>query len=286
MPFILKIISLVLIFTGISLADVQKIKDKAYISLEEFLNNGFENTDISIKSREKVKPEISIRTLKPILKNDAELTFFQGSFFTHDSDPAGGIRETLNLGLGKRILKDDENLMLGINTFYDHEFDYNHKRASVGVEIQSSILELNMNNYFAISGQKEGKNNVTEEALDGYDLEIGAHAPYIPTWKFFTKMFEFEVPDGDDLEGYKYSSEFLLPNSGVTLEVGKTDYSHSTDEWFVGIKYSFNDIDQNRKLIKNEAYERKSMKDQMEKKVRRENIIAKASGFAVKAGGF
>ena len=54
----------------------------------------------------------------------------------------------------------------------------------------------------------------------------------------------------------------------------------------LNINYNFNDIDQNRKLIKNEAYERKSMKDQMEKKVRRENIIAKASGFTVKAGGF
>jgi hypothetical protein len=55
---------------------------------------------------------------------------------------------------------------------------------------------------------------------------------------------------------------------------------------FVGIKYSFNDIDQNRKLIKNEAYERKSMKDQMEKKVRRDNIIKKDLGFSFKAGGF
>ena len=286
MKYFLKIISLTLIFTGISFADVQKIKDKAYISLEEFLNNGFENTDISIKSREKVKPEISIRTLKPIHKNDTELTFFQGSLFTHDSDPAGGIRETLNLGLGKRFLRDDENLMFGINAFYDHEFDYKHRRASIGTEIQSSILELNMNNYFAISDKKEGKNGNDEEALDGYDIEIGAHAPFMPTWKFYTKMFEFDVPSGKDFEGYEYSSEFLLPNSGLTLGVGRTDYSNHQDEWFFKISYSLNDLDRSQNLITNQAYERVSMKDQMEKKVRRDNIIKKDLGFSFKAGGF
>ena len=37
---------------------------------------------------------------------DNGLTFFQGSFFTHDGD-----RETLNLGFGKRILSDDESFL-------------------------------------------------------------------------------------------------------------------------------------------------------------------------------
>ena len=58
------------------------------------------------------------------------------------------------------------------------------------------VRELNMNNYFAISDKKEGKNGNDEEALDGYDIEIGAHAPFMPTWKFYTKMFEFDVPSG------------------------------------------------------------------------------------------
>ena len=143
-----------------------------------------------------------------------------------------------------------------------------------------------MNNYFAISYKKEGKNGNDEEALDGYDIEIGAHAPFMPTWKFYTKMFEFDVPSGKDFEGYEYSSEFLLPNSGLTLGVGRTDYSNHQDEWFFKISYNLNDVDRSQNLINKQAYERVSMKDQMEKKVRRDNIIKKDLGFGMKAGGF
>ena len=281
MNFIFKIFIFILFFTGISFADIQKIKSNAYSSLEQFFGERFENTDFSIKSIEKTKPQISIKTLKPIVKNENDITFFQGSLFTHDGD-----RETLNLGLGKRFLKDNENLMLGINAFYDHEFDYTHQRASIGTEIQSSILKLNMNNYFAISDKKDGKNGNKEEALDGYDIEIGAHAPFMPTWKFYTKMFEFDVPSGKDFEGYEYSSEFLVPNSGLTLGVGRTEYSNHQDEWFFKISYNLNDVDRSKNLIKNQAYERVSMKDQMEKKVRRDNIIKKDNGFNFMAGAF
>ena len=271
-----------LIFSStVSVADTSKIKSNFLSSIESFLDDNFENTDFSIKSIEKTKPQVSIKTLQPIEKNENDITFFQGSLFTHD-----GNRETLNLGLGKRFLRDDQNLMFGINAFYDHEFDYTHQRASIGTEIQSSILELNMNNYFAISDKKEGKNGNDEEALDGYDIEIGAHAPFMPTWKFYTKMFEFDVPSGKDFEGYEYSSEFLLPNSGLTLGVGRTDYSNHQDEWFFKISYNLNDVDRSQNLITNQAYERVSMKDQMEKKVRRDNIIKKDLGFSFKAGGF
>ena len=58
----------------------------------------------------------------------SEITFFQGSLFTYDE------RETLNLGLGKRILSDDESFMYGLNAFYDHELDYDHQRGSIGAE--------------------------------------------------------------------------------------------------------------------------------------------------------
>lgn len=281
MSLLIKIIIFVVFYTGMSFADIQKIKNNVYSSLEQLLGERFKNTDFSIKSIEETKPQISIKTLKPIVKNENDITFFQGSLFTHDGD-----RETLNLGLGKRFLKDNENLMLGINAFYDHEFDYTHQRASIGAEIQSSILELNINNYFAISDKKEGKNGNDEEALDGYDLEVGTHLPFMPTWKFYTKMFEFDVPGGNDFEGYEYSSEFLVPNSGLTLGVGRTAYTDHQDEWFFKISYNLNDVNRTQNLINKQAYERISMKDQMEKKVRRDNIIKKDLGFGMKAGGF
>ena len=59
----------------------------------------------------------------------------------------------------------------------------------IGGEIKSSYLELNYNQYFSNSNSKTGKNSKAEEALDGYDLELGAQIPYIPSSTFFTKAF-------------------------------------------------------------------------------------------------
>ena len=87
-----------LLITTSSIADTSKIKSNFFSSIESFLNDNFENTEVSIKSTEGLKPQIGILTLKPLVDNDDGLTFFQGSFFTHDGD-----RETLNLGFGKRM---------------------------------------------------------------------------------------------------------------------------------------------------------------------------------------
>ena len=205
MKTLIKALFFLFALSEISVADVGKVKNKVFGSLENFMNENFENTDFKIKATENTKdnPEISIQTLRSIVERNNDLIFFQGSFFMHDED-----RETLNLGIGKRILTNDENFIFGFNSFYDYEFDYAHKRFSWGMEIRSSILELNTNNYYGHSGKKTGKNNIEEEALNGYDIEIGSHAPYIPTLKFYTKFLKFDVPSGKDIEGFEYKSEF------------------------------------------------------------------------------
>jgi hypothetical protein len=283
MNFFIKIILLLFLLSEVAVADVGKVKNKVFGSLENFMNENFENTDFKIKANENNidNPEISIQTLQSISKKNNELIFFQGSFFMHDED-----RETLNLGLGKRILTNDENFIFGFNTFYDHEFDYGHKRFGWGTEIKSSILELNTNNYYAHSGTNIGKNNVEEAALDGYDIEIGSHAPFIPSLKFYTKFLKFDVPKGQNIEGLEYKSEFAVPNTGFIFEVGRTDFSKIEGEWFYGIKFSSNKNKPREKFIKDKAYENVSMKSRMQERVRRENIIVKDTSFKVQAGGF
>ncbi|WP_297681670.1 inverse autotransporter beta domain-containing protein [uncultured Candidatus Pelagibacter sp.] len=272
----------VLIFSTSS-ADTSKLKDNFFSSIENFLDGNFKDTDFSIKSKEGNKPEIGILTFKPLNDTDNGLTFFQGSFFTHDGD-----RETLNLGFGKRILSDDESFLFGLNAFYDHELDYDHQRASIGIEIKSSILELNTNHYFAISNEVTGKNGVKETVADGYDLEIGAHIPYIPTAKFYTKYFEYEIPGGSDFEGLEYSSRIGIPNTGMNIETGFIDYGNNgyEDQWFFKLTYNLSKMNADKSFISDEAFERVSMKDKKYDKVRRENIIVKSKAFAVKAGGF
>lgn len=280
----LVILFFVLFLTPFSFADTLKIKNKFVSSFEGFLNENFENTDFTIKSIENNKPEIGILTLKPLIDTDNGLTFFQGSFFTHDGD-----RETLNLGFGRRIFSNDDSVMFGLNAFYDHELGYDHQRTSLGAEIRSSILELNSNHYFALSNSRTGKDNVKEEVADGYDIEIGAHIPYVPTAKFFTKYFEYDVPGGLDYEGLEYSSKIGVPNSGIDFEIGFKDYANngSEDEWFFNLTFSLNRINADRNFITNEAFERVSMKDKKYEKVRRENLILKTKeSFSIKTAGF
>ncbi len=276
------IILSIFIFTA-SHADATKIRDKFFNSIETLLDDNFENTDFSIKSKEGVKPEIGIITFKPLIDTDKRLNFFQGSFFTHDGD-----RETLNLGYGKRFFNTDKSFLYGINLFYDHEFDYDHQRASIGGEIKSSILELNTNHYFAISNERTGKHSKKEEVADGYDFELGAHIPYVPSAKIFAKIFEYEIPGGSDFEGLEYTSSIDIPNSGFNVEVGFKDYDNKSydDQWFVNLTFKLSNVNKNTKFISEEAFERISMKDKKYEKVRRENLIVKSKGFSVKAGGF
>ena len=277
------ILILTLFVFNVSNADTSKIKDNFFSSIESFLDGNFDDTDFSIKSTEGLKPQIGILTFKPLNDTEQGLTFFQGSFFTHD----GGDRNTLNLGLGKRILSNDESVMFGLNAFYDHEIDYDHQRASIGGEIKSSILELSTNHYFAISNEVTGKNNIKEEVADGYDLEFGAHVPYIPTAKMYAKIFEYDIPGGSDYEGVEYSSNIGIPNSGMNFEVGYKDYGNNgyEDQWFFNLTFSLNKMNPNTSLVSDKAFERVSMKDKKYEKVRRENIIVKSKAFSVKAGG-
>jgi len=184
-------------------------------------------------------------------------------------------------------LSDDESLLFGINAFYDYELDYEHQRLSIGTEIKSSILDLNYNQYFSQSSNKNGKDNKNEEAIDGYDIEAGMHFPYIPSLKAYIKVFDFEVSNGNDFEGLKYTSELKLPNTGITIELGHTDFDHHNDQNFINIKYSSNLKNPYSSLLSANPYDKISMKDRMYEKVRRENIIKKkGTAFTVKAGGF
>ena len=282
MKRLLVIILSVFVFTT-SNADTSKIKDNFFSSIENFLDSNFEDTDFSIKSKEGNKPEIGILTFKPLNDTDDGLTFFQGSFFTHDGD-----RETLNLGFGRRVFNDDKSFMYGLNAFYDHELDYNHQRGSIGGEIKSSILELNTNHYFGISKQRTGKNSIKEDVADGYDIEIGAHVPYMPSAKVYAKIFEYEIPGGSDFEGMEYSSNIGIPNSSINVELGFKDYGNASyqDQWFINLTFNSNRVNEYNTLFSEEAFERISMEDKKYDKVRRENLILKSKSFSVKAGGF
>jgi len=286
MNFNLKLLSAVAIFSIISntvFAGWDTAKRRTLNKLESAINKNLDNTEVTITSQERNKPQFKILTVQPLAEQDNNITFFQGSAIRSDGD-----RETVNLGLGHRIFLNDDLTMLGINGFYDHELDYDHKRTSIGAELRTSAYEFNTNSYFAGSNSRTGKNNIAEESLDGFDFEVGGHLPYIPNWKVFTKHFDFEVPGGNDFEGLEYSTEIYVPGKGFKLVAGHKDYDNHNDNWFFEISFNLGAVNSNSKFVRDNAYSLTSMKDKKLDKVRRENLIIKkkGSGFTVTASGF
>jgi len=272
-----------LLLANTAFAGWNSVKQKSLNKLESAINKNLDNTEVTITSTERNKPSFEIITVQPLAEQENNITFFQGSAIRSDGD-----RETVNLGLGHRIFLNDDLTMLGINGFYDHELDYDHKRTSIGAELRTSAYEFNTNSYFAGSNSRTGKNNIAEESLDGFDFEVGGHLPYIPNWKVFAKHFDFEVPGGNDFEGLEYSTEIYVPGKGFKLVAGHKDYDNHNDNWFFQISFNLGTVNSNNKFVRDTAYNLTSMKDKKLDKVRRENLIIKkkGSGFTVTASGF
>lgn len=241
----------------------------------EFREN-FANTEISIDISPSGDNQIGILTVQPLSDPDdtTNTLFGQGSLFSSDG------RHTLNLGLGYRRLSDSQNWIYGINAFYDHEFPYDHRRASVGLELRSSVFELNANEYFALSGWKTGKHSIDERALDGRDLEVGFAIPYMPSSRIFHRQFQWDSVNGvDPLEGRTTSAEIsgdiLVP--GLSVSLGKTTFDGNREDIeFVKLDYQLGkSSEQTTPLFSKDAFQFESMETKRFEKVRRENQIVK-----------
>ena len=257
--------------------------NNAITSLENLIIETIPNTEISITGAEELKPQYEILTVQPLRDDGENITFFQGSLSRWDGD-----RDTINLGIGQRKFLLDKTVMLGANAFYDHEFQIDHSRTGLGLEMITSVGEARTNRYFANSNSRKNNNrsDAEEVALDGYDYEIGTHAPYIPDWKFFIKYFSWDKPNTNvDIEGYTYSTEFMTP-FGLKLVAGLNKYDNSKDEQaFFSLVFSSSKTNKNKKVIQAKAYDLKSVEDQKLTKVRRQNKIINSS-FSIKAGGY
>ena len=258
---------------------IDKAKSLTNNFVETSLESMLDRTEVTVEGFEGSKPTFSILTTQPITESEdlKHTTFWQGSVFVNDD------RETLNLGLGYRRLSDDEKWLSGINLFYDHEFPYDHRRASIGAELKSSVFELNANKYYALSNALTGENGIQETALGGFEFELGAQVPYIPGTKFFAKQFKWNGEDGgSDLKGKTYSLNIgrdILSNT--TLEAGIHDYDGSkASEKFAKLTYHFGKQSKSvQPFISTTAFENlKSMKDNRLDKVRRTNTIVKQKG--------
>jgi adhesin/invasin len=146
---------------------ITQISNQISESISSFAQENFDSMkylDFSIEAQEYLKPTFSIMSVNEIMKLDSGTIFNQTSINTHDGD------ETINIGFGTRKLLNNDTVILGANTFYDHQLTESHKRFGVGAEAISSIFDVRANYYDAISGRRTNSESVIERAMDGWDI--------------------------------------------------------------------------------------------------------------------
>ena len=280
------LISTLLVF-GLS-ANAADIKNKFMNNFNSYLNDSlgqlFPTSEVSLSSGTTNEVTGSILVVKPLsdINDNENILFTQGSLFLSDNS-----RETLNLGIGKRKLVNNNTLLIGANLFYDHELDYDHQRASVGIDAISSVGSFRLNQYYGLSGWTTGLDNVQEKALNGQDIEVGAPLPYLPWTNFSYRSFQWDGASGAaDLKGDEISLEAKLP-IGLNIEVGKRSNDGVTeDNEFLKLTWTCCNKNQEEISISDTAYNLTSVVDQKFAKVKRQNLIVKQKEMSLTVIGF
>jgi hypothetical protein len=158
-------------------------------------------TEVSIDIEKNSEPKFNILAVRDIDKTESTNFFTQVSF--RNIDVSDSERYIGNVGLGYRFLTEDESMMIGFNSFYDHDLHYGHKRASIGFEARASTLDFNFNQYHALSGmqkvlQRHQTTATEEQSLGGVDYRLASQLPYMPWAEISWKGYQIESDKATD----------------------------------------------------------------------------------------
>ena len=272
-----------------------KLDGKIYSKLNEFTQNigeglaknleNYENLkylDYSINLQDNFKPTIEIQSVSELINYNDGTLFNQINLLSHDQET------TINFGIGKRKLVEDETLMLGTNIFLDYQFDESHLRTGIGFEAISNSLDFIANYYNAISGFKSTEEG-REKALDGYDLRLNYHLSKKNNTDLFLELFEWENPNSTfEEDGEKFGVSSLIGNVAIVL--GYLNDNRNNDGIFGSVKVvvplgkqkSKNNISQTTNI------NNLSVRNKLYVPVQRDNKIkvVKISKSGVKISGF
>lgn len=246
------------------------------------------DTEITIHSQDNYDLRYSILAVRPLMMNpyahitNKHLYFTQLRLANHEPYADGDQRTLLNVGLGFRTLAQDNNAVLGINLFYDHELEQTHQRASIGIEYLTSAFEVYANRYERISEiAKYG--TTTETVLDGYDVHVVGQLPYLPWGKIAYNNYSWNAT-GKDTQGKRYSLEAQVLRNMV-FEIGQSDPDASAKEDFfkLTLRWPANQFKQTifSHTVSDFMFPEKNMSSKMLHKVRRTNNIVTEKTISV-----
>ena len=234
------------------------------------LDHGWKHLDLSL-GWENDKPTLTIMSVYGINETNNWFIFNQSSLVNYDH------RNTLNLGIGARHITDNETVILGTNAFYDYELESGHRRASIGVEALTSMLEARANHYSARSGVRTYK-GINESALDGYDYSLKVILPYTYSSNLYVKRSKW-------LDSINYSSSIhewgleIAPIENLTMQLGSRSTDNAASKLAATITYRmpFGHTKDSATEQPNGNWSNslKSVREKMYQPVQRENKIAK-----------
>lgn len=150
--------------------------------------------------------------------------------------------QEVNVGLVARHLLQGGAVILGINAYYDAaetEAENTFQQVGGGVEMLSRWVDARANYYHPVT-DAEWMDAAVEEALEGFDGEVGVWLPYfsklVPT-AVYAGYYSFESDEAkEDVDGFKVRLESRLhPN--VTLDADwYDDKDYAGAEYYVGVR--------------------------------------------------
>ena len=231
------------------------------------------DTEVQFSAKEDNKPQFTIMTVRPISVHPGKDAWFV-QLQLSNTQIRSQSRLTTNIGLGYRTLSDNKKSMIGGNVFVDYDEEGN-SRYSLGFEFRTTVFEVLINHYEAISGQKT-VGNFKERALDGNDMSINGQIPYLPWAKINLMHYEWKkINNSKSSKGDKLSVDLLLtPN--VVLELGVDDNNIQKKDNFAKLSFVFPPREgpsASTDFIADEAFPGGDMSSQLLSKVKRSNKI-------------
>lgn len=249
------------------------VPEQTEVTPEQLATSLFQPGQLSLGARFGDVQEYVVDALVPIWKPSQNIFFLnmRGSAL---EDKA----QELNAGLVVRHLLEDRPVILGANVYYDTRWTEENNtfdQVGAGVELLSKWIDMRANYYYPLTDEKtltefqdvttsrNGRKTTTtsqwmrtyEEALEGFDAEIGGWLPYLNTrlpTALFVGYYDFSSDFDQGMSGVKLRLESRIhPN--VTLDAEWYDDAElNQTDYFVGLRVHlpldfWNGVDLDRK---------------------------------------
>ena len=201
-------------------------------SLPDFM----EHWEFGLNVEEDDGPDYFADLLFPLYRHPADERVL---FFEPRAKYADG-EHLFNFGWGVREMILNRTWLVGANMFYDYETQYSHYRLGWGLEALSAYAELRSNVYLGMSQERLVEetpvSTLFEEAVNGYDVELGMPVPYYSRLKLFGGFEWYNFEEFKNRYGWQLRAEYT-PVPFVVIDGLVSNSTKSNLDWGMTVAF-------------------------------------------------